>query len=854
MTEEDKHQRYGKCRIDREIGRGAKSVVYLGWHEALNIPVAVKVIQKQGGQPGGPLSMRVMREARIAAQLSHPSIVRIFDCGETADSYYLIFEYVEGVDCLERIGKDGPFEWRRAVQITREVAEGLGYACSRGVIHRDLKPQNIMIDNEGSARLTDLGLAKVVGPEEAAATLDGAILGTPYYMSPEQVRQPADVDFRADIYSLGATLYHLTTGSFPFHGKTSYEIMSKHLNEPVPSPRKVNPDLPEPLCAVVMRTMAKSPEERHQSYEELIRDFDELLGQRVPVPADTAAPQESPQEQQAVPQQEGKEEPCEPAAPPIEDIPATEQDFQARLRGMLALLVSAFVLVCFYHFLLRSSGPSTAAVALAAALLLSAGWSCLVLRRGSSGAMTEASRCLDKKVKPVLDRLCQRLALPTPRVHISGWLDDVCFAYSLSARKASVSIPREWLEETSLYEEEPEAVAALCVAGVCCGDSHTRMLLAAPLELLKIGRSVLRGVLRFLCSLSPKLGLGFAQALTVAGTAVVVAGIAFLFWISVWGGVLALLFLCVLLVVAAFERSSRHAEDAVAAKLTGKEDTVRLLVASLPSCGNFYRLSPDYVASGKSRKNVWKLSRDERRELAEKVAPHFSEVQCVQGLLERVRESFSPIPSAAKRINRLAGIGGSHSVAAAVAISFTQAYTTVSGGGERDPINMQELSAVGFYEVAGAIAGAVAVAALAFLASLGRAHYAMFLALVNLSAVALGLVLAGTARSLATPASRSSWGIIVTSVFFTCTSMLGLCLFGGKDLSEFALQFPTAFAIFGFLTFFVGALFVRVTGTSRKKAGLMPEDAEGTPGAAIAAPQGKADALLFQQARKKPPD
>jgi serine/threonine protein kinase len=271
MAKEAEPQRFGKCLIEREIGRGARSVVYLAWHEGLQIPVAVKVMSRGGLGDEDQFAERFMREARIAAQLSHTNIVRVYDCGETEGSFYLVLEYIEGQSCKDRMGRSGPFDWPTAARIVRAVSDGLKYASTKGIIHRDLKPENIMIDKEGNARIADLGLAKEVRKGASSATAEGDVLGTPYYMSPEQVRQPGDVDFRSDIYSLGATLYHMVTGEVPFEAPTPFEIMTMHLNEPVTPPQVRNPNLPRELCDIIMRAMAKEPQSRYQSYGDLIR-------------------------------------------------------------------------------------------------------------------------------------------------------------------------------------------------------------------------------------------------------------------------------------------------------------------------------------------------------------------------------------------------------------------------------------------------------------------------------------------------------------------------------------------------------------------------------------------------------
>ena len=844
MYEQEKATRYGKCRIEREIGRGAGSVVYLARHEAFDIRVAVKVVNKGTEGLGDSYGKRVMREAHIAAQLTHPGIVRIYDCGETEDSYYLVLEYIEGRTCLQQIEEQGPFEWQRAVQIIREVADGLRYAYESGVIHRDLKPQNIMIDSHGNARIADMGLAKAFVLGKASATLDGEVLGTPYYMSPEQVRHPAEVDFRADIYSLGATLYHLTTGVPPFEAATPFEVMAKHLNASLASPREKKPELPELLCDVVIRAMAKKPVDRYQSYGDLIGELDRLLTPETEPEVQISHEKELPAEQvravgvqvetppvggraeeqlaeevQAVEAEAEVREPL-PELPPVlpQEIPITEQNLQAKLKGLLALLACAFFLVCMYHVLMGWAGVAAAVATTAAVLVLSAGCSYLVFRRGSPGAKTEALEGLQNRLEAGLKRVCERLALPKPHVWVSRWLDNACFAYSLSSRKASIHISRAWLCEANLTVEELEALMTQCVGSIYCADSEIRTLLAGPVELLRIVRLVARKVLNIFSFLSPGRMLWWSQGVTVAGMAGIVAFVVLLFWISIWGGLIGLLFLAVLMLVAAFERASCHAADAFAAKLSDSEDIARFLVAlSVLTFGDFYRLHLYYEWLSKAGEYPSQRPQNDTRQLAERVVSHFSEVRYAPGLLERVRALLSPVPFAAERINRLAGVVRSRPSIGAAAHSLERIYANLSGGEQAEPINMQELAAFGFYQAVGAIAGGVAVAALALLSQLGLAHYAGYLALVSFLAIVSGFLIAAKTIRRAASAGTFGWAIIVTSVFFMCTSMLGLCLFGGANLSHFALHSPASLVLFGFFAFLVGALSVRLCSALRIK-------------------------------------
>jgi serine/threonine protein kinase len=266
----------GPCRIEKKIGEGGMGSVYLGRHKTLDIPMAVKVLPKHIDLKDPEYSQRFSREAKIAARLRHPNMVQVHDYGVEGGYYYLIMDYVEGPTCSVEVQEKGKLPWRQAVQIASGIARGLEYAAGKGIIHRDVTPGNIIIDADGTPRITDLGLAKEAASDATGLTRSGASLGTPYYMSPEQINSARDVDFRTDIYSLGATLYHMVCGQVPYTG-TTFEVMTKQVREPLPSPKDHVPDLPEELCDVIRKMMAKAPADRYQTYDELQADFAALL-------------------------------------------------------------------------------------------------------------------------------------------------------------------------------------------------------------------------------------------------------------------------------------------------------------------------------------------------------------------------------------------------------------------------------------------------------------------------------------------------------------------------------------------------------------------------------------------------
>jgi len=271
-------EKYGKCKVVRMLGQGATATVYLARHEGLDMSVAVKVLRKKLSDGRPEYAERFLREARTAAWLEHPNIVRVIDCGVEQGYHFMVMDYVDGPNCLERL-RDHPngLDWREAANIVQQAATGLAYAASKDVIHRDVKPSNIMIDSTGRVRVTDLGLAKLTIKGIVSLTQELHTVGTPNYMSPEQIRSPSALDLRTDIYSLGATFYHLVTGRPPFVGDAAMEVVAQHLSSPVVPPSKIKPRLPESVSSVICKMMAKSPTERYQNWDDLSRDLENLI-------------------------------------------------------------------------------------------------------------------------------------------------------------------------------------------------------------------------------------------------------------------------------------------------------------------------------------------------------------------------------------------------------------------------------------------------------------------------------------------------------------------------------------------------------------------------------------------------
>lgn len=264
----------GGCVVERFLARGGMGELYRARKANLDCPVALKVLLPELLRQESTLT-RFLREAKLAANLSHPSIVRVYDVGQERGLYYIVMEFVEGRDLRDIVQKDGPLPYRSAFRIARQVADALEYAHRRGVIHRDVKPANILVSADGVAKLTDLGLARLTR-QESDVTLAGEILGTPIFMSPEQCRGDP-IDGRTDLYSLGATLYMLLSGSAPFRGDSTATILHKVLNERPPPLKSIIPDLPDKAVAIVQRLMAKHPGARYETGRELVGEINELL-------------------------------------------------------------------------------------------------------------------------------------------------------------------------------------------------------------------------------------------------------------------------------------------------------------------------------------------------------------------------------------------------------------------------------------------------------------------------------------------------------------------------------------------------------------------------------------------------
>lgn len=266
--------------IECKLGQGAMGVIYKGRHEKLQRIVALKVLLPEFANDK-EFIQRFFREAKAAITLHHPNIIQGYHVGESNGFYYFAMEYVEGGTVKEKIQKTGLLPEMEAIDIVTQICRALEHAQENGIVHRDIKPDNIMMTTDGEAKLCDLGIAKEIN-QDGSLTQTGIALGTPYYISPEQAMGEKKIDIRSDIYSLGATFYHMVTGKVPYEGDTSAVIMTKHISEDPPDPRAVNPTVSQGTANVIMQMMAKDRAYRFQNPTEVSDQLEAVKNQEIP--------------------------------------------------------------------------------------------------------------------------------------------------------------------------------------------------------------------------------------------------------------------------------------------------------------------------------------------------------------------------------------------------------------------------------------------------------------------------------------------------------------------------------------------------------------------------------------------
>ncbi|MGH2527836.1 MAG: Stk1 family PASTA domain-containing Ser/Thr kinase [Actinomycetota bacterium] len=317
----------GRYRIEEELGRGGMAKVFKGMDTVLGRPVAIKVLAPQFAEDANFVT-RFRREAQAAARLNHPNLVGVYDTGSDDGVYFIVMEYVEAKTLADYLVGGGRIMPDRAIEIAASVCDALSIAHAHGIIHRDIKPANIMVTGRGEVKVTDFGIARMLSGSDTLAQT-AAVLGTASYLSPEQA-QGRPVDQRSDLYSLGCVMYEMVTGRPPFSGDSAVVVASKHVLEQPTPPSKLNRDVAPGLEAVIMKALAKNPDNRYQTAEELRTDLERArLGQHVQ--ATPLLPESAPTQVIA------------PSGPPTAVLPPTEPE-PAGSRWWVWVIVALLVL------------------------------------------------------------------------------------------------------------------------------------------------------------------------------------------------------------------------------------------------------------------------------------------------------------------------------------------------------------------------------------------------------------------------------------------------------------------------------------------------------------------------------
>ncbi len=274
-TNQPKRRRFGPYEIDSLIARGGMGVVFKVRDTRTNMILALKILPTTSDSQWAKSKTRFLREATLACTLKHENLVSGIKIGKEKDIHYFVMEYVEGETLGQKIHRAGRLPEAEVAAVARQMASALAYANAHGIIHRDVKPDNILISRLGVVKLCDLGLARGWDRDGHLTTI-GMTVGTPKYISPEQARGERDLDIRTDIYSLGITLFHALTGVPPFDGNSGMDIMNRQLSDPLPSIAELAPDVSYQFCEIVARMTEKNPQDRYQNPQDLLATLDHL--------------------------------------------------------------------------------------------------------------------------------------------------------------------------------------------------------------------------------------------------------------------------------------------------------------------------------------------------------------------------------------------------------------------------------------------------------------------------------------------------------------------------------------------------------------------------------------------------
>jgi serine/threonine-protein kinase len=267
----------GSYRLLRPLGKGGMGVVFLGEHHVMKRLMALKVLPAKALADERRIE-RFKEEARASGQLDHPHIVHAHDFAQTNDKFYIVMEYIDGIDVHQAIRRDGVMSYGDALDVISQAASGLAHAHERGIIHRDIKPSNLLLRTDGVVKISDMGLARVGWQGADDSSSKNRLMGTADFIAPEQAIDSKTVDARADIYSLGCTFFYLLTGRPPFVADSVQQRLAKHQTAPPPNVRSVRSDCPPSIADLIMRMMAKRPEDRPKSAVELVAQLQRIAG------------------------------------------------------------------------------------------------------------------------------------------------------------------------------------------------------------------------------------------------------------------------------------------------------------------------------------------------------------------------------------------------------------------------------------------------------------------------------------------------------------------------------------------------------------------------------------------------
>jgi serine/threonine-protein kinase len=283
MTGAERSPQIGDFDLLAKLGEGGMGAVYQARQRSMDRLVALKVLTPKLAA-NAEFVQRFLQEARATARLNHPNIVAGISVGQADGYHYFAMEYIEGQNLDQRIREQGVLAEDECVRLGAAIASGLAHAHANGIVHRDVKPANVLLDKDGTPKLADLGLAKAACgvQEDSSLTQSGSAVGTPYYMAPEQARAEPDIDGRADIYALGCTLYHAATGRTPFEADSPALIMVKHISEKMPHPRGYRPELSDTFCGILERMLIRRREDRYAKMSQVAEDLEALARGETP--------------------------------------------------------------------------------------------------------------------------------------------------------------------------------------------------------------------------------------------------------------------------------------------------------------------------------------------------------------------------------------------------------------------------------------------------------------------------------------------------------------------------------------------------------------------------------------------